>query len=74
VRASFFVVRAGGVALTADGRKAVIASYERRLDVEVPHPVYGYRISYRRVLEVQARVLAAWMLGEIPDYAAFTTR
>jgi len=74
VRASFFVVRAGGVALTADGRKAVIAAYERRMDVEVTHPVYGYRITYRRVLEVQARVLAAWMLGELPDYAAFTTR
>lgn len=74
VRPSQFVVRAGGVALTRDGRKAVIASYERRLDVEVTHPVYGYRISYRRVLEVQARVLAAWMLGEVPDYAAFTTR
>lgn len=74
VRPSHFVVRAGGVALTADGRKAVISAYERRLDVEVTHPVYRYRITYRRVLEVQARVLAAWLLGEVPDYAAFTTR
>lgn len=74
VRPHHFVVRAGGVALTADGRKAVIAAYERRLDVEVTHPVYRYRITYRRVLEVQARVLAAWLLGEVPDYAAFTTR
>lgn len=74
VRPSHFLVRAGGVALTAEGRKLHIAAYERRLDVEVTHPVYRYRISYRRVLEVQARVLAAWLLGEIPDYAAFTTR
>lgn len=74
VRASDFLTRAGGVALTSDGRKAVLAAYERRLDVEVTHPIYGYRISYRRVLEVQARVLAAWMLGEIDDYVAFTTR
>lgn len=74
VRPSDFVVRAGGVALTAEGRKAVIAAYERRLDVEVTHPVYRYRITYRRVLEVQARVLAAWLLGDVPDYAAFTTR
>lgn len=71
---SDFVVRAGGVALTAEGRKVVISAYERRLDVEVTHPVYRYRITYRRVLEVQARVLAAWLLGELPDYAAFTTR
>jgi len=40
----------------------------------VTHPEYGYRVPYRRVLEVQARLLAAWMLGEIPDYAAFATR
>lgn len=73
-RPSHFVVRAGGVGLTQEGRKAVIAAYERRLDVEVTHPVYGYRITYRRVLEVQARMLAAWMLGEVPEYACFTTR
>ncbi|MEJ7765794.1 MAG: CRISPR-associated endonuclease Cas1 [Acidimicrobiales bacterium] len=73
-RPSHFVVRAGGVGLTADGRKAVLGAYERRLDVEVTHPTFGYRITYRRVLEVQARLLGAWMLGEVPDYVAFTTR
>lgn len=73
-RPSHFVVRAGGVGLTQEGRKAVLAAYERRLDVEVTHPVYGYRINYRRVLEVQARMLAAWVVGEVPEYAPFTTR
>lgn len=74
IRASDFVIRAQGVALTSVGRKTVIAAYERRLDVEVTHPVFGYRITYRRVLEVQARILAAWMLGEIPEYTPFSTR
>lgn len=73
-RASHFVVRAGGVGLTGNGRKAVLGAYERRLDVEVTHPTFGYRITYRRVLEVQARLLAAWILGEVPDYVPFTTR
>jgi len=71
---SDFVVRAGGVALTPEGRRSLLASYERRLDTEVTHPTYGYRITYRRVMEVQARVLAAHMLGEIPEYTAFMTR
>ncbi|WP_322747563.1 MULTISPECIES: CRISPR-associated endonuclease Cas1 [unclassified Frankia] len=71
---SDFVVRAGGVALTSAGRKAVIAGYERRLDVEVTHPTFGYRINYRRVLDVQARLLGAHVLGEIPAYTPFTTR
>jgi len=36
--------------------------------------LFGYRISYRRLLEVQARLLARFLLGEIPDYPNFTTR
>jgi CRISP-associated protein Cas1 len=73
VKPSDFVVRAGGVALTSGGRKAVLAAYERRLDTEVTHPTFGYRVTYRRVMEVQARLLGAHLLGEVPDYVAFTT-
>ncbi|MCY4257695.1 MAG: CRISPR-associated endonuclease Cas1 [bacterium] len=69
-----FIVRAQGVALTQQGRRSVIAAYERRLDQEVTHPVYGYKITYRRVLEVQARMLGSYLLGEIPDYVPFMTR
>lgn len=69
-----FVIRAQGVALTQEGRRKFIAGYERRLDHEITHPTYGYRITYRRVLEVQARVLAAYLLKEIPEYVPFTTR
>ncbi len=74
IRPSHFVVRAGGVALTAEGRRAVIAAYERRMDTEIKHPVFGYRITYRRVLEVQARLLGAHLLGEVPAYTPFVTR
>jgi len=74
VRPSHFVVRAGGVTFTPEGRKCVITGYERRLDTEVTHPTFGYKVTYRRVLEVQARVLAAHVLGEIPDYVPFMTR
>ena len=69
-----FVVRAGGVALTRDGRRSVLRGYERRLEVEVSHPVFGYKINYRRVLDLQARLLAAWLMNEVPSYTAFTTR
>lgn len=69
-----FIVRAQGVALTQQGRRSFIAAYERRLDQEVTHPVYEYKITYRRVLEVQARMLGAYLLGEIPEYVPFMTR
>lgn len=74
VSAGDFIVRAGGVALTASGRKAVLGAYERRLGASLQHPVFGYKVSYRRTLEVQCRLLAAHLLGEIPHYTPVTTR
>ncbi len=69
-----FVRVPGSVALTPTARRNFIRSYERRLDQLVTHPVFGYRISYRRVFEVQARLLTRLLLGEITDYPQFGTR
>jgi len=74
VGVSDFLVRAGGVTLTQSGRKAVLAAYERRMAAQLRHPVFGYRATYRRILEVQCRLLAAHLLGEIPAYVPVTTR
>lgn len=74
VKRTDFISRSRGVALTQDGRRAVIAAYERRLEMTVRHPQFGYQISYRRVMDVQARVLAAVVIGELPAYRAMTTR
>ena len=74
VTAESFVFRAGGVALTEAGRRSVLAAYERRLQHEVTHPLFGYKASYRRILEVQARLLARHVLGELDEYPSFTTR
>jgi CRISPR-associated protein Cas1 len=74
LNADDFVGRARGVALTPAGRRAVLAGYERRMNQMVTHPVFGYTIGYRRVLEVQARLLRAVLLGEIAAYRPFTTR
>jgi CRISPR-associated protein Cas1 len=69
-----FVARARGVALTPQGRRAVLAAYERRLSQTVTHPVFGYTITYRRTIELQARLLRAAVMGEISSYRPFTTR
>jgi CRISPR-associated protein Cas1 len=69
-----FIARAGAVALTDSGRRRVIDAYERRLEILVTHPRFGYAISYRRIFEVQARLLARFLLGEIESYPAFCTR
>lgn len=74
VRPTDFVRAGTAVNLTAEGRKRFIGTFERRLSQEITHPLFGYRISYRRLLEVQARLLARSLLGEIPDYPNFVTR
>jgi len=69
-----FLRRGPAVALKPTARKKLIQAYERRLDSLVTHTLFGYRISYRRVLEVQFRLLARLLAGEIPAYPAFRTR
>jgi CRISPR-associated protein Cas1 len=69
-----FVRRGPAVALKPDGRKKVLQAYERRMDALVTHPIFGYSISYRRILEVQIRMLARHISGEIPVYEPFCTR
>ena len=74
VQANDFVQAAGSCNLTDKGRKAFIAAFERRMGHEVTHPIFKYRISYRRLLEVQARLLVRFLAGEISEYPCFTTR
>jgi CRISPR-associated protein Cas1 len=69
-----FVRSSLGVAMKPEGRKRFMRAYERRMEEEVTHPVFGYRISYRRVLEVQCRLLVRHLLGELADYPEFRTR
>lgn len=74
LRAGHFRRSAGATMLTDDGRRAFLAAYERRMSTEVRHPLFGYSVSYRRVLEVQARLFGRALVGEIASYPAFRTR
>lgn len=69
-----FVERAGAVALTERGRRKAVGAYERRMRSELTHPTFKYRASYRRSLEIQARLLAAVLVGDVPSYRPLTTR
>ena len=56
--------------MNLDAPPAVINEIERqeRLNEEVIHPLFGYRVTYRRCLELQARLLAKALTGEIDEY------
>lgn len=74
VKPSDFITAGSSVALTPAGRKTVFLAYEKRLAEAITHPVFGYRVSYRRAIELQARMLAKTLTGEIEQYVPFLTR
>ena len=72
--ASDFIAWNGACQLTEAGRRTFFETYERRKATVVTHPMFGYRMSYGRMLEVQARLLAAYIRGDVPAYQGFTVR
>lgn len=60
--------------LTPAGRRSFIRTYESRIGQLVTHPLFDYRVSYRRVLEIQARLLGKFLTGEITALPSFETR
>jgi CRISPR-associated protein Cas1 len=69
-----FVQAGDAVNLTPVGRKKFFLAYEQRMNALLTHPLFDYKVSYRRALELQARILAKTLTGEIPEYIPLTTR
>ena len=74
LRSTHFVRAGDAVNLTPAGRKVFFQAYEQRMNSLITHPVFDYRVSYRRVLELQTRLLARHLTGEIPEYIPMATR
>ncbi len=64
----------GVVHLKPEARKTFYGKFEERLLEELQHPYFGYRTSYRRCMELQARLLGKWLTGEIPVYLPLSVR
>ncbi len=74
VKPGDFVFNGPACSLKTGGRKAFIAAFERRLEQETTHPLFGYRVSMRRLIEVQARLFARHLQGEIVPYPHYLPR
>lgn len=74
IAAGDFVRAGGAVGLQEAGRRAFIATFERRMAQEVTHPIFGYAAQYRQIVEIQCRLLGRHLLGEIDHYPNFITR
>lgn len=74
LRASDFRTNLDSVVLTEKGRRAVIAAYEQRVTGEFIHPTFGYRVSWRRAMEIQARLVLGVLDGTQPAYVGIRVR
>ena len=69
-----FQQTAAGCTMTEYGRRAFFSAYGRRMETEIRHPVFGYKLSYRRMLSLHAKMIAAWFRGEMETLSFLTTR
>ncbi|HXZ03940.1 MAG TPA: type I-D CRISPR-associated endonuclease Cas1d [Ktedonobacteraceae bacterium] len=69
-----FIEELGAYRLNKEPRKIFLTRFEERLNEEVTHPVFGYKVKYRRCIELQARLIAKYLTGEIDKYPPFTSR
>lgn len=64
----------GSARISPEGRKVIISSYERRVTTSFMHPVFGYEVTWRRAMEVQARMLLGVIDGTQDVYRGITVR
>lgn len=64
----------GAWRLTDRGRKLFLQKFEERLSTEISHPILKNKVTYRRCLELQMRLLSRWLLGELKRFRGFYTR
>lgn len=69
-----FHVELGAYRLKKEPRKLFLKRFEERLNEEITHPIFGYRTRYRRCIELQARLIAKYLTGEIDAYPPFVSR
>ncbi|MEM9216303.1 MAG: type I-MYXAN CRISPR-associated endonuclease Cas1 [Cyanobacteria bacterium P01_F01_bin.150] len=64
VVAEDFEPKGDGIFLSAEGRRKLIGLYERRKEESWKHPVLKYSLSYRRLIELEVRLLEKEWMGE----------
>ncbi len=69
-----FEEQMGTYRLTESGRRTFLIKFEERLNTEIEHPTFGYKATYSKCLELQVRLLAKALTGEIPAYPPFLVR
>jgi CRISPR-associated protein Cas1 len=69
-----FEEQLGAYRLTESGRRSFLHKFEERLNQEIRHPTFNYKATYKKCLELQVRLLAKALTGEIRRYPPLLVR
>jgi CRISPR-associated protein Cas1 len=69
-----FGQKIGSYYLKERARAKYFTQYEQRKKEEIIHPIFGYRLPYHRIFELQVRFLAKVLTGEIDEYIPLKVR
>ncbi len=69
-----FVMELNSYRMTDATKRLFLQKFEERMQEVITHPVFEYKVTYRRCIELQARLLAKYLTGEVPRYTPFAVR
>jgi CRISPR-associated protein Cas1 len=64
----------GAWRMSDEARRTFLQKFEERLNESIQHPIFKTKVTYRRCLELQLRLLSRWLLGELKQFREFHTR
>jgi CRISPR-associated protein Cas1 len=64
----------GGVTLAEQGRKAVVVAWQERKQEELSHPLLEEPVALGLLPQLQARLLARTLRGDMDEYLPFLLR
>ncbi len=69
-----FVNEFNACRMTDATRRLFLEKFEDRMQETIIHPVFEYKVAYRRCIELQARLLGKYLTGEVATYTPFAVR
>jgi len=74
IKKNLFQEKYGGYELKEEGVEIYLKKFEKMMISEFKHPVYDRKVDMREAIEIQTRMLAKKLTGEIEEYVAFEVR
>jgi CRISP-associated protein Cas1 len=71
---SDFIQDLNSYRMTEATKRLFLQKFEERMQEVITHPVFEYKATYRRCIELQARLLGKYLIGEVTEYSPFSVR